>query len=67
MPVALCVNFYICLINFSCQKPLRCKGNKNFSHMQIYNYKLHELLTHNAGLVIFYENEDIFLRENVKV
>lgn len=30
--------------------------------MQIYNYKLHELLTHNAGLVIFYENEDIFLR-----
>lgn len=35
--------------------------------MQIYNYKLHELLTHNAGLVIFHENEDIFLRENVKV
>lgn len=25
--------------------------------MQIYSYKLHELLTHNAGLVIFYENE----------
>jgi hypothetical protein len=23
--------------------------------MQIYNYKLRELLTHNAGLVIFYE------------
>ena len=35
--------------------------------MQIYNYKLHELLTHNAGLGIFYKNEDIFLRENVKV
>ena len=35
--------------------------------MQIYSYKLHELLTHNAGLVIFHENEDIFLRENVKV
>lgn len=35
--------------------------------MQIYNYKLHELLMHNAGLVIFYEYEDIFLRENVKV